>query len=179
MITNVIFQTRSQTKKKLLTNPSNVVVQTSNELEPPIEKNKPKPSRSVHEIYVSKFKNDTTTEKIIQHVITKSTVKNRDLFSVELLAKPNGNVQKLSYVSFKITTCSETVYEAILKEEIWAPNFTAAPFSKQKLQSKNANENKSKQSHLQTPVRMNSRRNERSNASSRKRNVKFVEENCD
>lgn len=153
--------------------PSSVNVLSSNELEPPVEIIKPKPFRSFHQIYVSKFKNDTTAERIIQHVINKSTIKNRELFSVELMAKPNGNVQKLSYVSFKITTCSESVYEAILKEDVWAPNFKATAFSKQKSQTKYANENKPKQLNSQTPVQMNSRRNEKSGASSRKRRVKF------
>lgn len=109
--------------------------------------------------------------------MNKLSVKNRDVFSVELLAKPKENLQKLSYVSFKITTCSENAYEAILKEDVWAPNFTAVPFSKQKPQIKNANENKQKQTRVQTPVRSNSRRIEKSSASSRKRRVKFDEYN--
>lgn len=82
-------------------------------------------------------------------------------------------------MSFKIVTCSENAYEAILKEDVWAPNFAAVPFSKQKPQTKNANENKQKQSQaqLQTPIRSNSRRSEKSGASERNRRVKFDENN--
>lgn len=155
--------------------PPNANVQTSNELEPPQEKIKPKQFRSTYEIYISKFKNDTTADKIAQHVISKSTVKDRDLFSVELMTKEK--VKKLSYVSFKIVTCSENAYEAILKEDVWAPNFTAVPFSKQKPQTKNGNENKKKQSQLQTPIRNNPRRSEKSGASARNRRVIFDENN--
>lgn len=151
--------------------------QPSNELEPPEEKIKPKQFRSIFEIYVSKFKNDTTAEKIIQHVIKTSTIKNRDLFSVELLTKSRENVKKLSYVSFKITTCNEKAYEAILKEEVWEPNFKAIPFSDQKSQTKgaSASEIKPKQlnSNLQTPMSMKSHRNEKSGDNPRKRQVKF------
>lgn len=108
---------------------------STDELEPPEEKTKPKPFRSVYQIYVSKFKNNTTTNKIIKHVIDKSEVKNPDLFSVELLVKPKENIQKLSYVSFKISTCSEKVYEAFLNENVWSLNFTATPFLDQKQQT--------------------------------------------
>lgn len=158
---------------------------STNELEPPEEKIVPKPFRSIYQIYVSKFKNNTTTEKIINHVITKSSCKNRDSFSVELMVGPKENVHKLSYVSFKITTCSENVYEAILKEEVWAPSFTATPFSPQNHHTKNTakyNKNGKKQnsSKSQTPARMNpSHRNERqaSGDSSHQRRVTFEENN--
>lgn len=152
---------------------TNANVRSSNVLEPPEEKTKPKQVRSIYEIYVSKFKNDTTTEGIVQHVMSKSTVKDRDLFCVDLLTKSKEDVGKLSYVSFKITTCSEKAYEAILKEDVWAPKFTAVPFSKQKPQTKQNKENKQKQSQWRTPVRTNSRLNEKSGVSSRKHRVKF------
>lgn len=157
--------------------------QSSNELQPPVEKIKPKVSRSIYQIYVSKFKNDTTPDKIIKHVITKSLVKDQDLFSVEMLVKPKEKVQKLSYVSFKITTCSENVYDAIMNEEIWAPNFTAAPFMDQK--HSNSSGIKSKHSQPLTPVQVTMhRRNGRndrheSGNKSQKRvpKVKFDENN--
>lgn len=146
---------------------------SSNELEPPVEKSKPKQVRSIHEIYVSKFKNDTTPEKIIEHVINKSTIKNRELFSVELLVRPGENVNKLSYVSFKITTCSESTYDAILKEDVWAPKFEAVPFSNQKSQIKSSKHDKNSHSQPQTPVRTKNNRNGNMNNSTHKRKVKF------
>lgn len=140
--------------------PSDEIINASLELEPPEVKAKPKQSRSTYEIYVSKFKNTTSTEKIIQHIITKSIVKNSFLFSVELLVKQKEKIQKLSYVSFKITTCSEAVNDEILKDEIWAPHFKAVPFSGKKEQPPNdANKNlggsNSKHSKLHTPSKMN------------------------
>lgn len=147
--------------------------QNAHDLEPPEEKSKPKPSRSIYELFVSKFKNDTTVDKIIQHVINKTEIKDPELFSVEMLVKANGNVQKLSYVSFKITTCSEKVYEAIMNDGVWAPNFTAVPFIDQKY-GKNGNGTKLN-SKPQTPKQMNqSRHNDHheSGAKSQKRRPK-------
>lgn len=167
-------------------NPSQVNTGSSFELEPPEERIKPKQLRSTYEIYVSKFKNTTTAQNIVQHIIGKSNIKDRDLFSVELMVKQKEKIPKLSYVSFKITTCSSKVNDELLKEEIWAPHFSAVPFSSQNEKvwngQKTTDGNKNPKNSSQTPTGVNQHRsNQRasvgSNPNKRNLKVQFDENN--
>lgn len=127
-------------------------------------------------------------DKIVKHVTSKSEIKDCDLFSVELMVKAKEKVQKLSFVSFKITTCSKNVFDAIMNEELWAPNFTAVEFSHRIENAANGTTNNNKtnnynginsnHSQVKTPAKPNqSRVNERNDAknkpSNRHHNVAF------
>ena len=80
-------------------------------------------------IYISKFQPNTTCEDIKKHISKTTNVASSD-FSVSLLANKRILRSKhLTYVSFKVSTSIQSVYDTILNEQVWHPHFSAVPFS--------------------------------------------------
>lgn len=120
--------TISPLQQALLTHPPPPIQRPSIILHPPSEdKTVPK---GVFEIHISKFRNDTSEESISEYILERSSIKDPNLFTVELLVKRNEDVKRKKHVSFKVTTLRHKVYEILMDERLWAPNFSARDFSK-------------------------------------------------
>lgn len=120
------------------------------ELQPPDEVISNKNQKGIFEIHVSKFRNSTTSEQIVNHVLSRTPIDSPELFSVELLIGAKDIVERKSYISFKISTCSAKVYEAIMNEEVWAPNFIARDYSKSNDYVARGKNNESWSKHMST-----------------------------
>lgn len=117
------------------------VPQFKSNLRPPVQKvNATAQStirENVYDIYVSQFQPTTTSDDIANY-ITESTDFTKDDFEVILLA--NKRLMKFgifSYVSFKISTSAVNVYDAILNEKLWAPEFKATPYKQKSSRESN------------------------------------------
>lgn len=82
----------------------------------------------ISEIYVSPFQPNVDIDEIVAHILSKTSIGDTRLFSVEKLVGRNERINRKTYVSFKISTFDSEVYGSILNNEIWAPNQTARPF---------------------------------------------------
>lgn len=82
----------------------------------------------IYSIHVSKFPAGTTTSDISEMIISKSKVKNPNLFNVEMVFNRKFNFFKRKYNSFKISTLKKSLFEEIMKDEIWNPLYTARMF---------------------------------------------------
>lgn len=96
------------------------------------------------ELYVSKFDPSVKAESVARHII-KHTKLNGNSFSVVPLVSPKENIEKKSFISFKIITLNETVYKAIFDENIWAPRFSIQPFELKSNKNKTINTDHSTQ----------------------------------
>lgn len=102
---------------------------TGNRLRPPKQPPiKPLSENGVFSIYVSKFDPSTNCDEIKQHIIDSIQSISCDSFTVEMLIGLNENIEKKTYVSFKITTLRRSIYEKIIDKNIWEPNFQAKCF---------------------------------------------------
>jgi len=141
---------------------SHQISSTSNtpRLLPPDNKQKQKPietNNKVFEIYLSKFHPQTTTDDIKQYISNLNTNLVPDSFVIQPLIRSNVAKEKLSFVSFKITTLRKETYDVIMNKDIWSPDFSAEPFIKS---SSNMNQQKKISSNtLKTPT--NSQNNQR------------------
>ena len=79
-------------------------------------------------IYVSRFHPKTKCEDISNHIIAKTSVSDSSLFSITNLLKRRVNFKHIHFLSFKIETTDKSIYDEILNENIWGPNFKAIPF---------------------------------------------------
>lgn len=87
------------------------------------------------EIYVTKFNPKHTCDDIEQYIVNKTSLK-ADQFSVKLLLHRKLKIEKMTFVSFKITTLKRDVFEIIMNDTLWAPHFKASLFSSKKTTSK-------------------------------------------
>lgn len=85
---------------------------------------KPINTSGVFEIFISKFDISVKCEDIIKYIILKTSLVSDDLFTVESLV-PSKILKKKPYISFKITTLKQNVFNMIIDESIWSPDFTA------------------------------------------------------
>lgn len=107
---------------------------------------------NVFEIHISKFPTSTTCDNVKRLICDKLRLRN-DIFEVIKLVRPNAKLNKLTFVSFKISTENKAVFDSIMDENIWSPHFTVAKFiNKQKpkqniksVQNNNKNNNNNKQ----------------------------------
>lgn len=76
-------------------------------------------SREVYEIHISKFRKDTKEANIVTHIMIKISI-NNELFKVTKL-----DTNERNYTSFKITTLHDDIYEQLMNNELWAPDFKA------------------------------------------------------
>lgn len=79
-------------------------------------------------VYVSKFIKNVQSDDIVAHILQKTNIPDPKLFVVDKLVGQREDIHRKTYVSFKITTLNIDVYNAILNNEIWAPNQSARPF---------------------------------------------------
>lgn len=101
-------------KKKKLNPPTN---NTEYEIE----------NKNVYEIYISKFAIETKEEDIGEYIIDKTKINNPEMFKVsKLKSKTNDNTK--NYVSFKIATLREDIYNLIINPKIWEPEFSAREY---------------------------------------------------
>lgn len=80
-------------------------------------------------IYVSKFCSSTECSEISQHILKHTALDNGNLFTVTKLLKRKANMKIISFVSFMITASNQSVYDAIMEQSVWGPDFTAIPFN--------------------------------------------------
>lgn len=79
-------------------------------------------------IYVSKFHTTVGCSDIIGHITSKTDIKDCNLFTVTKLLKRKINPKNIHFVSFKISTADQLIYNTILDKNVWGPEFTAIPF---------------------------------------------------
>lgn len=84
-------------------------------------------SGKVFEIHVSKFPVNTSTEDIVNIIMENTTLAVADGFNVELLSSQK-NAKERNTVSFKVSTLKRQIFDEIIKEETWAPNYKARKF---------------------------------------------------
>lgn len=94
-----------------------------NKVQLPSAQSQPNSGR-IFNIHLSKFVTTTETEHVVQHIMENSTL-NASQFTVTALRRPG---RRQSFLSFKISTASESVFNAILSPDLWLPNFSAKPF---------------------------------------------------
>lgn len=93
-------------------------------LKPPKEENQRE--KGLYEIFISKFATETTEKQIEEHIIDNTNI-NKDTFKIEkLISKKEENKKK--YVSFKISTFKKEIYNEIIDEKLWAPEFNARDY---------------------------------------------------
>lgn len=99
-------------------------------LRPP--KTKPKPPmttyNSIFEIYASKFDHSMTCEEISSYIVNNTTLENSEQFNVM-------KIKHKSCAAFKITVLKKDVFDLIMDERIWSPNFNACLFDNAKVKN--------------------------------------------
>lgn len=80
--------------------------------------------RDIYEIHLSKFHINTTEKDIETHIMENTKIKNIDTFKITKILSRNEDKNK-SYIAFKITTLNQQIYEQIINEKIWKPEFEA------------------------------------------------------
>lgn len=85
-------------------------------------------SGKIRDIYVSPFQTNVTVDDIVTHILTNTDIGDVRLFMVQKLIGQNESTKRKTYVSFKISTFNDDIYETILNKELWGPNQTARPF---------------------------------------------------
>lgn len=123
----------TQTKRKEQHEIKNCLRPPQQIKKPTMTKNK---DREIYEMYVSQFEYGTKEEMIIQHILEKTEIVNKDSFNVEEIESKSS--EEPNYVAFKITTLKKELYDEILG--IWAPDFYAREYkSKQTNETNNHN----------------------------------------
>lgn len=84
-------------------------------------------SAELFEIYVSKFKPETSCDDI-KKIISNKLLLNEGVYNVLKLVPKNAKLRKLTFVSFKISTVNKLVFESIMDNRVWAPNQSAVRF---------------------------------------------------
>lgn len=91
-------------------------------------------------IYIAPFKTGVQEDDIVSHILGKTEI-SPDLFIVEKLVGKHEDIQRKTFVSFKISTFNSGVFNAILNDNIWGPHQSARPFDNAKLNKPNFNNN--------------------------------------
>lgn len=101
-------------------------INDTNDLKPPtiVKENK-----SIYEIHLSEFDIGTTIDDIVRYIMQRTTIIMPDLFNVEML--PIEKKIDRESVSFKISTLKRNIYNEIMNQAIWSPNFVARDYLKQ------------------------------------------------
>lgn len=100
-------------------------------LKPPQQPKNNATMNGVFEIHVSKFDNEYTENDLIEHIMQNTTIVVAEVFTVEALMSQNQSDER-GYKSFKITTLKKQIYDEIMDESLWAPEFTARNFVSEK-----------------------------------------------
>lgn len=87
-----------------------------------------KENKDIYEIHVSRFDVSTKEEDITEHIMMNTRIASRELFKVHKLISKDTQTQ--DYTTFKITTLANNIYEMIMEERIWAPDFKAREYMK-------------------------------------------------
>lgn len=83
-------------------------------------------NKGLFEIHISRFEVGTTESNIEEYIMEKTKIKN-DRFAVELLNNRTNN-----YVSFKLITFNRNIYDILMNEQLWSPDFIARDFIRNK-----------------------------------------------
>lgn len=154
----------------------------SSVLKPPLARNpidsRKADSKSVYEIYVSKFDTSVTCDNIASHIIDNTPINSNDSFNVTPLITTQEELERKNYIAFKITTLKREIYEMILNKTIWSPHYEAKMFYDKSKRGNGAKNVKFEEKKFATPSKpkRNSPRsykygdfNDRSNLRSRNR----------
>lgn len=79
-------------------------------------------------IYVGRFRTIIQEDDIIAHIMQKTGICDTESFLVEKLTGLNEEIDRKTYVSFKISTFSKRIHDLIIDSEVWGPNQSARPF---------------------------------------------------
>lgn len=94
---------------------------------------------NVYDIYVSQFNPTTTCDDIVNHIAANTDFTSDDFEVILLANKRLMKFKAYSYVSFKISTSAVNVYNDILNEKLWAPDFSAKPYNQKSSNKSNSN----------------------------------------
>lgn len=95
----------------------------NSKLKPPVKQISQ--GNGIFEIHVSKFASEVDESDISEHIMQNTTVLVPELYTIEELKSQKDN---RLYKSFKITTLKKHVYDEIINEQLWAPEFKARNF---------------------------------------------------
>lgn len=84
----------------------------------------------VFEIYLSEFHHLTTKDEIAHFILKSNPTLDTDSFIVQPLIGSKDKIERKSFISFKVTTLKKSVYDIILDNNLWSPDFSAKPFVK-------------------------------------------------
>lgn len=113
-------------------------------------------SGKVQQIYVGEFLTHVQSDEIVTHILQKTDISDSSLFVVEKLVGPREDIKRKTFVSFKITTINDDVFNAINNNELWGPNQSARAFDNNKyrnVRNSDSNRNEHRSSHRFTPGR--------------------------
>lgn len=85
-------------------------------------------TNKLHVIHVSPFETSVESNQIVDYIIGETDISDPNYFSVEKLIGPREDMQRKTYVSFKISMFSEQVYNKIMNKTLWEPNQNARKF---------------------------------------------------
>lgn len=84
-------------------------------------------TKEVYCLLVSKFNTSVTQQAVINHIVNNTGL-DANLFKLTEMKSNNESEGSKIYVSYKVTTLQEGVYNAIRDESLWAPDFTVRDF---------------------------------------------------
>lgn len=79
-------------------------------------------------IHVSPFETSVESNEIVDYIIKETDIIDKNYFAVEKLFGPREQLQRKTFISFKISTFSAQVYNKIMNKDLWEPNQCARPF---------------------------------------------------
>lgn len=90
----------------------------------PTHLKKPSDKKSVYSVHISRFEMGTKSDQIIQRIMSKTSL-NINVFSVEELTNQK---RTRNFVNFKISTVNKDVFDEIMNEKLWSPEFVAREY---------------------------------------------------
>lgn len=118
--------TKENTTNTPKTRETNRGKETTDKLKPPVINNREN-NREIYEIHLSKFHTSTNETDIETHIMEKTKIKYPHTFKITTLRSKNDEKNE-KYITFKVTTLNREVYEQIMNEKIWKPDFEARDF---------------------------------------------------
>lgn len=85
------------------------------------------------DIHVSPFDTDITSDEIVAHILNKTDIQDANLFIVEKLVGKREEIQRKTFVSFKISTSHQNIFNTLMNKSVWGPNQSPRLFDDKKL----------------------------------------------
>lgn len=95
-----------------------------------------------YQIHLSKFNVKTSKKQIETHIITNDESIHANEFEIMKMGRgERSRLNQNSFSTFKLVTKSKDVYDKLLEPSLWAPDFTARPFTSERSNNVRRNNN--------------------------------------